>query len=191
MLDDIPNYEEEMLFFEENLDKKLSWLNNEFMTIRAGRANPRMLDKIVVDYYGTPTPIKQMANISVPEARMITISPWDMSMVKEIVKAIQASDLGVNPSDDGRMIRLVFPMPTEERRRELLKTTRKLTEDAKVGMRNARRDVLEVFKKQKNNKEISEDDMGLAEKEVQKLTDKYTEKADAMSQDKEKEIMEI
>ncbi len=191
MLSDIPNYDEEMLFFEENLDKKLSWLNSEYMTIRAGRANPRMLDKILVNYYGTMTPIKQMANIAVPEARLMTITPWDMNMVKEINKAIQSSDLGVNPSDDGRMIRLAFPMPTEERRKELLKTTRKLAEEAKVGMRNERRDVLEVFRKQEKNKEISKDDLELVEKEIQKLTDKYTESVDKTSQEKEKEILAI
>ena len=167
MLEDINGYEENILVCEENMEKKIDWLKSELLTIRAGRANPHMLDKILVNYYGTMTPINQMANIAVPEARMITITPWDMSQVKEVTKAIQNSDLGINPSDDGRVIRLVFPMPTEERRRELVKTAKKIAEDARVGIRNERRDTLDIFKKMEKNKEITEDEYDSIEKEVQ------------------------
>ena len=191
MLEDINGYEENILVCEENMEKKIDWLKSEFLTIRAGRANPHMLDKILVNYYGTMTPINQMANIAVPEARMITITPWDMSQVKEVTKAIQNSDLGINPSDDGRMIRLVFPMPTEERRKELVKTVRKIAEDARVGIRNERRDTLDVFKKMEKNKEITQDEYSAIEKEVQNLTNKYVGIIDKVSNDKEKEILEI
>lgn len=191
MLSEIPGYDEYMLMSEENMEKKVDWLKSEYQTIRAGRANPRMLDKILVNFYGTMTPINQMANIAVPEARMITITPWDMNQVKEIVKAIQTSDLGVNPSDDGRIIRLVFPMPTEERRKELTKTVKKAAEDARIGIRNERRDLLEQFKKMEKNKEISKDVLDSIEKEVQKLTDRFVNIIDKTSQDKEKEILEI
>ena len=171
--------------------KKIDRLKYEYSTIRAGRANARMLDKITVDYYGTPTPINQMANINVPEARMILISPWDINMVKEINKAIQASDLGVNPSDDGRVIRLVFPMLTEERRKEIVKSVKKICEDIKIGLRNERRDVLEIFKKAEKDKLMSEDEKKSAEVEVQKLIDKYNDLADSVCSAKEKEVMEI
>lgn len=191
MLEEINGYEENILVCEENMEKKIDWLKSEFLTIRAGRANPHMLDKILVNYYGTMTPINQMANIAVPEARMITITPWDMSQVKEVTKAIQNSDLGINPSDDGRMIRLVFPMPTEERRKELVKTIRKIAEDARVGIRNERRDTLDVFKKMEKNKEITQDEYSAIEKEVQNLTNKYVGIIDKVSNDKEKEILEI
>ncbi len=191
MLEEINGYEENILVCEENMEKKVDWLKSEFLTIRAGRANPHMLDKILVNYYGTMTPINQMANIAVPEARMITITPWDMSQVKEVTKAIQNSDLGINPSDDGRMIRLVFPMPTEERRKELVKTVRKIAEDARVGIRNERRDTLDVFKKMEKNKEITQDEYSAIEKEVQNLTNKYVGIIDKVSNDKEKEILEI
>lgn len=191
MLEEINGYEENILVCEENMEKKIDWLKSEFLTIRAGRANPHMLDKILVNYYGTMTPINQMANIAVPEARMITITPWDMSQVKEVTKAIQNSDLGINPSDDGRMIRLVFPMPTEERRKELVKTVRKIAEDARVGIRNERRDTLDVFKKMEKNKEITQDEYSAIEKEVQNLTNKYVGIIDKVSNDKEKEILEI
>ena len=191
MLEDINGYEENILVCEENMEKKIDWLKSEFLTIRAGRTNPHMLDKILVNYYGTMTPINQMANIAVPEARMITITPWDMSQVKEVTKAIQNSDLGINPSDDGRMIRLVFPMPTEERRKELVKTVRKIAEDARVGIRNERRDTLDVFKKMEKNKEITQDEYSAIEKEVQNLTNKYVGIIDKVSNDKEKEILEI
>ena len=191
MLEEINGYEENILVCEENMEKKIDWLKSEFLTIRAGRANPHMLDKILVNYYGTMTPINQMANIAVPEARMITITPWDMSQVKEVTKAIQNSDLGINPSDDGRMIRLVFPMPTEERRKELVKTVRKIAEDARIGIRNERRDTLDVFKKMEKNKEITQDEYSAIEKEVQNLTNKYVGIIDKVSNDKEKEILEI
>ena len=191
MLEEINGYEENILVCEENMEKKIDWLKSEFLTIRAGRANPHMLDKILVNYYGTMTPINQMANIAVPEARMITITPWDMSQVKEVTKAIQNSDLGINPSDDGRMIRLVFPMPTEERRKELVKTVRKIAEDARVGIRNERRDTLDIFKKMEKNKEITQDEYSAIEKEVQNLTNKYVGIIDKVSNDKEKEILEI
>lgn len=191
MLEEINGYEENIFVCEENMEKKIDWLKSEFLTIRAGRANPHMLDKILVNYYGTMTPINQMANIAVPEARMITITPWDMSQVKEVTKAIQNSDLGINPSDDGRMIRLVFPMPTEERRKELVKTVRKIAEDARVGIRNERRDTLDVFKKMEKNKEITQDEYSAIEKEVQNLTNKYVGIIDKVSNDKEKEILEI
>lgn len=191
MLEDINGYEENILVCEENMEKKIDWLKSELLTIRAGRANPHMLDKILVNYYGTMTPINQMANIAVPEARMITITPWDMSQVKEVTKAIQNSDLGINPSDDGRVIRLVFPMPTEERRRELVKTAKKIAEDARVGIRNERRDTLDIFKKMEKNKEITEDEYDSIEKEVQNLTNKYVGIIDKIATDKEKEILEI
>lgn len=191
MLSEIENYDENMLVCEDNMEKKINWLKNEYATIRAGRANARMLDKVVANFYGTPTPINQMANIAVPEARMITISPWDISQIKEINKAIIGSDLGVTPSDDGRIIRLVFPMPTEEKRKELVKTAKKVAEDAKIGVRNERRDVLEIFRKMEKNKEISKDILEQIEKEVQKLTDKYIDMVDKVSSDKEKEILEI
>ncbi len=191
MLSEIPGYDEYMLLAEENMEKKVDWLKGEYQTIRAGRANPRMLDKILVNFYGTMTPINQMANIAVPEARMITITPWDMNQVKEVVKAIQTSGLGVNPSDDGRIIRLVFPMPTEERRKEITKNVKKAAEDAKIGIRNERRDLLEQFKKMEKNKEISKDVLDSIEKEVQKLTDSFVNIIDKLSQNKEKEILEI
>ncbi len=187
----LENYDEIMLEYEGNLEQKIDRLKYEYSIIRAGRANARMLDKITVDYYGSQTPINQMANISVPEARMILISPWDINMVKEINKAIQASDLGVNPSDDGRVIRLVFPMLTEERRKEIVKQVKKVCEDIKIGLRNERRDVLEIFKKAEKDKLMSEDEKKSAETEVQKLIDKYNAMADDICANKEKEILEI
>lgn len=149
------------------------------------------MDKILVDYYGTPTPIPHMANVSVPEARQLLISPWDISNVKNISKAILASDLGLTPTDDGRVIRLTFPMLTEERRRELVKSTRKLVEDAKIASRNARRDAIEALKKLKKDGEITEDEEASYEKEVQKVLDETTEKFDKMMDEKEKEIMQV
>ncbi len=188
---ELENYDEIMLDFEEKLDKKIERLNYEYSIIRAGRANPRMLDKVMVNYYGTMTPLSQTSNISVPEARMIVISPWDTSLVKEINKAILASDLGVSPSDDGRVIRLVFPALTEERRKEIVKKVKAICEETKVGIRNDRRDVLEVFKKAEKDKKMTEDDRKTAENEVQKVTDKYTQLADSTCAAKEKDIMEI
>lgn len=188
---ELENYDEIMLDFEEKLDKKIERLNYEYSIIRAGRANPRMLDKVMVNYYGSMTPLSQTSNISVPEARMIVISPWDTSLVKEINKAILASDLGVSPSDDGRVIRLVFPALTEERRKEIVKKVKAICEETKVGIRNDRRDVLEIFKKAEKDKKMTEDDRKTAENEVQKVTDKYTQLADSTCAAKEKDIMEI
>lgn len=188
---ELENYDEIMLDFEEKLDKKIERLNYEYSIIRAGRANPRMLDKVMVNYYGSMTPLSQTSNISVPEARMIVISPWDTSLVKEINKAILASDLGVSPSDDGRVIRLVFPALTEERRKEIVKKVKAICEETKVGIRNDRRDVLEIFKKAEKDKQMTEDDRKTAENEVQKVTDKYTQLADSTCAAKEKDIMEI
>ena len=149
---------EELKVYEEKMEKSINAMMDEFASIRAGRANPHVLDKIKVDYYGTPTPIQQVGNISVPEARMIVIQPWEKSLIKAIEKAIQASDLGINPSNDGSVIRLVFPELTEDRRKELAKDVKKKGEAAKVAVRNIRRDANEAFKKQERNNEISEDD---------------------------------
>ena len=177
--------------YEENLVKALDHLKNEYLVIRAGRANPHILDKVVVEYYGVPTPLNQMANISVPEARMLMISVWDQSQLKEVSKAIQMADLGVNPSDDGKVIRLIFPALTEERRKEIVKQVKKLCEDSKVVMRNARRDCLDFFKQMKKDNEISEDEFSSLETEVQKIQDKYIALCDKTCADKEKEVMEI
>ena len=161
------------------------------MSIRAGRANPHVLDKITVDYYGTQTPLAHVSNISVQDARMLVIAPWDISLVKEINKAISASDLGLNPSDDGRVIRLTFPALTEDRRKELVKSTRKIAEETKVICRNARRDALDELKKLKKDGTISEDLMGVYEKDVQKTLDSCIAKIDALMDEKEKEIMQV
>lgn len=176
---------------EEKMQKSIDSLQNNFASIRAGRATPAVLDKISVDYYGVPTPIQQMAAISVAEARVLTIQPWDISSIKEIEKAILASDLGITPNNDGKIIRLTFPQPTEERRKELCKSVKKYGEDAKVAVRNVRRDTLEKFKSMKKNGEITEDDQKDAEKKVQKLTDKYCDEVDKAVSEKEKEIMSI
>ena len=183
----------ELIFveFEEALDKAIKHYDSELASVRAGRANPHILDKILVDYYGAMTPIAHMANISVPEARQIMISPWDISNVKNISKAILASDLGITPTDDGRVIRLNFPMLTEERRRDLVKQTRKLVEDTKVICRNARRDAIEELKKLKKDSLITEDEQATYEKEVQKKLDEMSAKIDKMMDEKEKEIMQV
>ena len=177
--------------FEEALDKANKHYEGELASVRAGRANPHILDKILVDYYGTPTPIAHMANISIPEARQIAIAPWDISNVKNIAKAILNSDLGLTPTDDGRVIRLNFPMLTEERRRELVKQTRKLVEDTKIICRNARRDAIEELKKLKKDGEITEDAESSYEKDVQKILDEKTAKIEKMMDEKEKEIMQV
>lgn len=177
--------------YEEEITKAVKHYEGELATVRAGRANPHILDKILVDYYGTPTPIHHMANVSVPEARQIMISPWDISNVKNISKAILASDLGLTPTDDGRVIRLNFPMLTEERRRELVKNTRKLVEDTKVVCRNARRDAIEDLKKLKKDSEITEDACASYEKEVQKILDEASVKIEKLMDEKEKEIMQV
>ena len=189
----IQNENVEMIFmdFAEALEKAVSHYTGELANVRAGRANPHVLDKIMVDYYGTPTPINHIANISVPEARQLVISPWDVSNVKNISKAIMASDLGLTPTDDGRIIRLNFPMLTEERRRELVKNTRKLVEDTKVICRNARRDAIEELKKLKKDSEITEDEEATYEKEVQKRLDETSAKIDKLMDEKEKEIMQV
>lgn len=189
----IENENVQMIFmeFDEALEKAVSHYEGELASVRAGRANPHILDKILVDYYGTPTPINHIANVSVPEARQIMISPWDISNVKNISKAILASDLGLTPTDDGRVIRLNFPMLTEDRRRELVKSTRKLVEDTKVTCRNARRDAIEALKKLKKDSEITEDEEVTYEKEVQKKLDEKSDLIDKLMDEKEKEIMQV
>ncbi len=176
---------------EEKMQKALSALNANFNTIRAGRANPAVLDRITVEYYGTPTPLNQMAAISVPDPRTLMISPWDRSTLKSIEKAIQTSDLGINPNNDGSVIRLVFPPMTSERRNELAKEVHKMAEDGKIALRNIRRDAMDKLKAQKKNGEITEDDVKDGEKEIQKVTDKYVKEADTMADKKIKEIQEI
>ena len=176
---------------EEKMKKTISVLEEQLGGIRAGRANPKILDKITVDYYGTPTPINQMANIMVPEARMITIQPWDASMLKEIEKEIQKSDIGINPNNDGKVIRLVFPELTEERRKELVKEIKKIAEDSKVAIRSIRRDGMDEFKTKQKNNEITEDDLRDAEDKIQKLTDKYVENIENICEAKEKEVMSV
>ncbi len=176
---------------EKRMKKIIEKLEAEFATIRAGRATPAVLDKITVDYYGAPTPISQVAAISVPEARMLVIAPWDPSMVKPVSKAIMASELGITPTDDGKSIRLVFPQLTEERRKELCKTVKKYGDEAKVAVRNARRELMDKFKSMKKNSEITEDDLSQMEKKVQTLTDRYTDELDKVVAAKEKEIMSL
>lgn len=176
---------------DEKMQKALTALNANFNTIRAGRANPAVLDRITVEYYGTPTPLNQMAAISVPDPRTLMIAPWDRSTLKSIEKAIQTSDLGINPNNDGSVIRLIFPPMTSERRTELAKEVHKMTEEGKVALRNIRRDAMEKLKAQKKNGEITEDDVKDGEKEIQKITDKYVKEADSMADRKIKEIQEI
>ena len=177
--------------YEEKMEKTLRNLDGELQSVRAGRANPHVLDKITVDYYGSPPAINQVANVQVPEARMITISPWEGKMVKAIVKAIQASDLGINPSDDGHVIRLVFPELTEERRKQLAKDVKKKGENAKVAVRNIRRDGNEMLKKLKKSDEVSEDEIADEEDILQKVTDKFIRKIDEAVDAKTKELMTI
>ena len=181
---------EELKVYEEKMEKSIDALLNEYASIRAGRANPHVLDKIKVDYYGTPTPIQQVGNISVPEARMILIQPWEKSLIRPIEKAIQTSELGINPSNDGSVIRLVFPELTEDRRKELAKDVKKKGDGAKVAIRNIRRDANEAFKKMEKNDEISEDDLKDLTEKVQKLTDKSIEKIDKAVENKTKEVRE-
>ncbi len=176
---------------KEKMEKSINSLKFEYNSIRAGRANAAVLDKIQVDYYGCPTPINQMAAISVPEARILAIQPWDASAVSLIEKAILASDLGINPSNDGRVIRLVFPALTEERRKQLSKDVSKLGEDTKVAIRQIRRDSIEKIKTMKKNSEITEDDLKYGEEELQKITDEFIKKIDEVAAAKTKEIMEI
>jgi ribosome recycling factor len=177
--------------YELDIMGSVDHLKSDLLSIRAGRANPNILNKIVVDYYGAPTPLNQMANISVPEARMLVISLWDTSMIKEVNKAILASDLGLTPSDDGKVIRLTFPALTEERRKELVKQIKKMAEDSKVAVRNIRRDAMDALKKMKNNKELSEDEHAICEKDVDKVISEAIEKVDKLCAEKEKDIMSV
>ena len=173
------------------MTKAINHLESEFNLVRAGRANPHILDKVTVEYYGSLTPLNQMGNISVPEARVLQINIWDQSQIKNVSKAISEANLGVNPIDDGKTIRLIFPALTEERRKEIVKQVKKIAEDSKVAVRNARRDCLDVFKSMKKEGEITEDDLAFCEKEVQKITDNYINKIDERTEEKEKEVMEI
>lgn len=183
--------QEEIKIYEEKMHKSYDALINENSTIRAGRANPKVLDKLRVDYYGTPTPIQQVANISVPEPRMLQIQPWEKSLIKAIEKAILTSDLGINPNNDGSVIRLVFPELTEERRKELAKDIKKKGENTKVAVRNIRRDANDAFKKKEKAGEISEDDLELGIEKIQKLTDKMIEQIDKAVEAKSKEILTV
>ena len=175
----------------EKMTKTISVLKSEYNSIRAGRANAAVLDKIRVDYYGVPTPINQMAAVSVAEARILNIQPWDVSTLHTIEKAIQTSDIGINPQNDGRVIRLIFPQLTEEKRKELAKTVRKTAEDAKVAIRSIRRDSMDKIKKMEKASEITEDDLRDGEEELQDVTDEFIKKVDEVCAEKEKEIMEI
>ncbi len=185
----MPN--KDMETFQDRMEKTIQNLEEEFNTIRVGRANPHILDKITVDYYGTPTPLQQVGNISVPEARMLLIQPWDSSLIKEIEKAIQASDVGLNPSNDGKVIRLVFPELTEEKRKEESKEVKKKGEQAKVAIRNIRRDAMDFFKKERKENAITEDDQKDLEEKLQKMTDEYIKKVDKRIDAKIKEVMSV
>lgn len=176
---------------ESKMEKRINGLIGEFKTIRAGRANASVLDKVAVDYYGSVTPINQVGSISSPEPRMLVIQPWDGSILKDIEKAINKSDIGITPQNDGKVIRLTFPPLTEERRKELVKMVKKYAEEAKVQIRNVRRDALERYKKQKKDGEVTEDDLKTIEKDIQAMTDKYIKEIDSVTADKEKEITEI
>ena len=176
---------------EERMNKTISVYKENLSEIRAGRANPAILNKVTVSYYGTPTPINQVAGISVPEARLIVIQPWDMSILKEIERSILASDIGITPNNDGRVIRLNFPELNEERRKEIVKDVRKMGEEAKVAVRAVRRDGIDEFKKKQKDSEITEDELKQAEEQIQKLTDKYVEQIDKVADEKEKEIMTL
>jgi ribosome recycling factor len=176
---------------EEKMGKAIHVLKEELAGLRAGRANPAILERISVDYYGVPTPINQLGSVSVPEARVIVIQPWDAKILKDIEKSIQKSDIGINPNNDGKVIRLVFPVLTEERRKELTRSVKKFGEDCKVAVRAIRRDAIEQFKLQKKNGEMTEDDLKDAETDIQKLTDKYIADVDKLVEIKDKEIMEV
>lgn len=175
----------------QRMDRSIANLESEFNTIRVGRANPHVLDRIEVDYYGTMSPLQQVGNITVPEARVLMIQPWDSSMLKKIEKAIMVSDLGIHPTNDGKTIRLVFPELTEEKRRETSKEVKKKGEEAKVAIRNIRRDAIENFKKQQKASEITEDELKIAEKDLQKLTDDSCKELDRLLEVKEKELMSV
>ena len=181
---------EQLKVYDDKMTKSINSLNSELATIRAGRANPHVLDKLAVDYYGSPTPIQQVANVSVPEARMIQIQPWEKSLLKEIEKAILVSDIGINPTNDGTSIRLIFPELTEERRKELVKDVKKKGEAAKVAVRNIRRDGNDAFKKLKGS-DVSEDEIKDMEDDLQKLTDKFIKEIDKAVEVKSKEVMTV
>ena len=183
--------DDRLVQYDDKMQKTMRNLQEEFGSIRAGRANPHVLDKLRVDYYGTPTPIQQVANVNVPEPRMIQIQPWEPSMVKEIEKVILTSDLGINPTNDGKLIRLVFPELTEERRKELAKDVKKKGENAKVAIRNIRRDGNDTLKKLSKSDDISEDEIHDLENELQKLTDKYIANVDKAVDEKSKEILTV
>ncbi|MBO5394371.1 MAG: ribosome recycling factor [Clostridia bacterium] len=176
---------------KEDCAKAVEHQVQEYLVVRAGRANPHILDKVTIDYYGVPTPIKNMASISVPEARILAISVWDQSQHKNVVKAITEANLGVNPNEDGKTIRLIFPPLTEERRREIVKQIKKIAEDTKVAVRNARRDAMDMIKDLQKDGEISEDEQARCEDEIQKMINSYTAEIDAKFEAKEKEIMEV
>ena len=183
--------DERLNAYSDKMEKTLDHLSGDYMSIRAGRANPHVLDKIKVDYYGTPTPLQSVGNVTVPEPRLIQIAPWEKTMIKEIEKAILASDVGITPSNDGAVIRLVFPELTEERRKELAKDVKKKAEDAKVAVRNIRRDGNDAFKKLSKTDDISEDEIKDLEDGLQKLTDQYISKIDKLCEDKASEIMTV
>ncbi len=183
--------DERLVSFEEKMQKTMNNLSEEFGSIRAGRANPHVLDKLRVDYYGTPTAIQQVANVSVPEPRMIQIQPWEASLVKEIEKAILTSDLGINPANDGKVVRLLFPELTEERRKDLAKEVKKKGENAKVAIRNIRREANDSFKKLAKSADVSEDEIKTLEDQAQKMTDKYIAEVDKAVEVKSKEILTV
>ena len=189
----IQNEQYEMIMMEtmDRTEKTVSVLNSEYVTIRAGRANPHILDKVLVDYYGTPTPINQVGNISVSEGRCLVIAPWDASMLKVIEKQLLVENIGITPANDGKVIRLVFPVLTEERRKELVKQVKKMAEDSKVAVRNVRRDAMDTLKKMKNNKELSEDEHAICEKDIDKVIAEAIERIDKLVADKEKDILSV
>lgn len=182
---------EQLNITKEKMNKSLNALGNEFAGIRAGRANPGVLDKVMVDYYGSPTPINQMAAVSVAEARILVVQPWDVSTLKSIEKAILASDVGITPTNDGKVLRLVFPQLTEDRRKELVKDIKKMAEDSKVAIRSIRRDAIDKIKKMQKASEITEDDLKNGEDELQKITDEFVKEIDSAASVKEKEVMSI
>ena len=183
--------QESLQVYEDKMNKTLEVLESDYMTIRAGRANPHVLDKIKVDYYGTPTPLQQVGNVTVPEARVLMIQPWESKLIKDIEKAILASDIGITPTNDGKSIRLVFPELTDERRKELAKDVKKKGDAAKTAVRNIRRDANDAYKKLKKEEDVSEDEIKELEDKVQKLTDKYIKDVDAAVEAKGKEIMTV
>ncbi|OOB77114.1 MAG: ribosome recycling factor [Epulopiscium sp. Nuni2H_MBin003] len=182
---------EQLKSFETKMEKSITSLKEDFNTIRAGRANPHVLDKLSVDYYGTQTPISQIGNITVPEPRILQIQPWDSTLLKNIEKTINESDLGINPSNDGKVIRLIFPELTEERRKELTKEIKKKGENAKVAIRNIRREAMDTFKKMQKSSEMTEDELSTAETSTQKLTDKFVEEIDKQIEQKSKDVLSV